>query len=539
MTGLANLDAAARAWIPRHARVAPSWSESALRAALASDAAAFDALIHWERALHTLAQGASDRSGRYVLALGERAFGALAAMTDGPAPAPIVSRAEDGRPIALAGRTPRGRLGMDTEGRLYIGEPGQWRPIAGDAATYLARLACMGERTASTPLHLALDQRHAEVVATRLGLPEAPALGDDLQRWWRSDTIVLHERDLEAPDEDSAHLLAVPAEAPRLIEACRDVGAAGALVGSATARIEAPRPAPDLPRPLLSMPHRPRRGRGDGWIALLPDLHRLEEVCFVDGQLIREAVWPEGPVVEYTRAVLDGLSAAAQSRLDRHGFRRDLRRTCDRADPAGWLARAGLPANPTAIAIETRFGGLRCPFREGASWFALGTCEVLLQDRETGDHTLWAADSDVLQGSDWPRVIWQDELLVPVGSAPDATLYATPSGVLVEHAWMHDDVAVVGHDPAVLLERYLLRLDTGSLEQEGKLARVTAPERRGDAVALALALPPLPAASDAIARWWVDDAGTRYVVEDDHGTTVMCADASTLAKARAVLAAGT
>lgn len=112
-------------------------------------------------------------------------------------------------------------------------------------------------------------------------------------------------------------------------------------------------------------------------------------------------------------------------------------------------------------ALELRLGGPLCPLREGAASLSFGAFQLLAFEREAQDHALWAKDSATLEdGTEWPRIRFHGEPLIPVGSDVEATLYMNSEGTLFRHDWILDEVDTLGEDPMEYLHRRLLSLES-------------------------------------------------------------------------------
>ncbi|WP_437615431.1 hypothetical protein WMF20_18510 [Sorangium sp. So ce834] len=447
-------------WIQRHAKFNRSWDELLLRGLLEGRGEpCSEILVAWERGLHTLGEGGRMESP-YLLELSDTCFGTVSA---GAAQATLPG---DGRRVVVIGRFVwGGALGMDERGRLYSSDGDEWIALAEHPAVYLARLALTGAAEEEQRLNLVLPGREqVGLLAERLGVAEITAASDDLQRFWQSGTLLLHEGDLDAPAASVVHALAGPPDVARLIGACSALGLSGAFVH----RQKEPAIAPLARRPdgcphAVWFRHRPRFGRGDGWVAWIDgsDPPAIEEVCIVDGYWVSRAEWPSGCTVEHVAPWVEGLPGRGEARLFRLGFRRDLRRMCHAEELDALFVRHGLPSTPAVHAFERRLGGLWCPLREGAALLSFGAFQMLAFEREAVDHASWAKDSATLEdGAVWPRVRFQGAPLVPVGSDVEATLYMSPEGTLLRHDWILDEVDVLGEDPIEYLERRLVSMES-------------------------------------------------------------------------------
>ncbi|WP_437960393.1 hypothetical protein WME76_12635 [Sorangium sp. So ce119] len=447
-------------WIQRHARFSPSWDEPLLRGFLEGRGVpCAEILVDWERELHALGEGSRTASS-YLIELSGARFGTMAV---GASPATLPG---DGGSVVVIGRFVwGGALGMDERGRLYRSDGDGWIALADHPAVYLARLALTGVAEEEQRLHLVLSGREgASLLAERLGAAESAAASDDLQRFWQSDTLLVNEGDIDEPAAPVVHAFAGPPDVTRLIAACSALGLSGALVSLPQASTIAPlaRQPGGCPHAVWFR-HRPRFGRGGGWVAWIDgsDPPVIEEVCTVDGYRVSRAEWPSGRTVEHVAPWVEGMPERGEARLLRLGFRRDLRRTCPGAELDALLARHGLPSTPAVHALERRLGGLRCPLREGAASLSFGAFQMLAFEREAADHASWAKDSATLEeGAAWPRVRFQGAPLVPVGSDVEATLYMGPEGALLRHDWILDEVDDLGEDPIEYLERRLVALES-------------------------------------------------------------------------------
>lgn len=457
---LAEIHPSFLSWIQRRGKFNHSWDESLLRGFLEGRGVpCAEILVAWERDLHALGEG-SRIASPYLLELSDACFGTMAI---GASQATLPG---DGRSVVIIGRFVwGGALGIDERGRLYRSDGDGWIALAEHPAVYLARLALTGAVEEEQRLHVVLSGRDgANLLAERLGAAEAAAASDDLQRFWQSDTLLVHEGDIDDPAAPVVHAFASPPDVTRLIAACCALGLSGALVNPPQASTIAPLARqPDGCPHAVWFRHRPRFGRGDGWVAWIDgsDPPLIEEVCTVDGYRVSRGEWPSGRAVEHVAPWVEGMPERGEARLLRLGFRRDLRRTCPGEELEALLARHGLPSMPAVHALELQLGGLRCPLREGAASLSFGAFQMLAFEREAADHASWARDSATLEeGSAWPRVRFQGAPLVPVGSDVEATLYMDPEGTLLRHDWILDEVDVLGEDPIEYLERRLVALES-------------------------------------------------------------------------------
>lgn len=229
--------------------------------------------------------------------------------------------------------------------------------------------------------------------------------------------------------------------------------------------------------------------------------------------------------------------------LSPHGFERLLHFGFERAPAhtAGVealhevLRRERLPLSPEVDHLEERFGGLLKTYRQGASWIFFGAYGMLVDLAQSADHADAAADCDALEnGDDWPRVRFEGEALVPVGSHVDATYYAAPGGRILIHDWLTDRVAPAADNAAVLVERVLLWLMFGEHARGGTGGEITVPGPAGEALAAALGLREAACATDTIERWWEDALGHTLLVQESKGAARLATnDPSALAAARA------
>lgn len=459
-TSLAEIHPSLLSWIQRHAKFNHSWDELLLRGFLdGRGVPCSEILVAWERGLHALAEG-SRMASSYLLELSDTCFGTVAV---GAAQAMLPG---DGRSVVVIGRFVwGGALGVDERGRLYSSDGDEWIALAEHPVVYLARLALTGVAEEEQRLHLVLPGREgADLLAGRLGMVEATAATDDLQRFWQSGTLLLHEGDLDAPAACVVHAFAGPADVTRLIAACSTLGLSGALVHRPQASTIAPLARePDGCSHAVWFRHRPRFGRGAGWVAWIDgsDPPIIEEVCTVDGYRVSGAEWPSGCMIEHVAPWVEGLPERGEARLLQLGFRRDLRRTCHREDLDALLARHGLPSIPAVHTLELRLGGLQCPLREGAASLSFGAYQMLAFESEAADHASWAKDSATLEdGAAWPRVRFEGAPLVPVGSDVEATIYMNSEGIFLRHDWILDEVDVLGEDLLEYLERRLVSMES-------------------------------------------------------------------------------
>lgn len=237
---------------------------------------------------------------------------------------------------------------------------------------------------------------------------------------------------------------------------------------------------------------------------------------------------------------LDVLSERGNERLRRLGFSRDPARTCDRARLEGLLFDLGLPALPELFDVERDLGGVRKEMRGGGGLLCFGAYQVLTDEVWQDDYKEWAAESALLEhGDDWPRVTFEGQALVPVGSHVETLVYARGGPSLLAHDWTLDEVAPVARSAVVAFERWLIQLDVRERLLAGAAVELREEEPLAGTLAPLLGLSAAPYASDDLAAWWEDEAGRTWLFEDlRRGSTWLVAtEPGVVDRARAALAA--
>ncbi|WP_437600229.1 hypothetical protein WMF28_01560 [Sorangium sp. So ce590] len=204
--------------------------------------------------------------------------------------------------------------------------------------------------------------------------------------------------------------------------------------------------------------------------------------------------------------IANRLSARVQLYLDAEEILYNPERTCSREALRLVLEGEGLPTFASALDFEEAFGGILSSPDDTV--LLLGTCQVLLHQKETGCYSVDEHAKTLETDRGWPHVRWRGVPFLPVGHWHGiGDLYIDERGIVYGYRWNDDVLRAAAGGGQILLESIALWWETYEKPLESPPsfeASVRAPIAAGIAGAMSASL--VEEVSDSVcARFRNDD----------------------------------